>query len=85
MISLCSAVEEARAGAVSRIDLCAIVKRVRAIDTANAFNQRLYKLDGDKKLDLVNELELSREEDAPMSVTAHKDVRVARHIRITTY
>ncbi|KAI0824670.1 WD40 repeat-like protein [Trametes gibbosa] len=32
---------------------------------------RLYRADGDKKLDLVHELELASGEDAPMSIAAH--------------
>lgn len=33
--------------------------------------QRLYRVDGDKKLDLLDELELDKGEDAPMSMDAH--------------
>ncbi|KAI0921414.1 hypothetical protein AcW1_004599 [Taiwanofungus camphoratus] len=32
---------------------------------------RLYRVDGDKKLDLLDELELDKGEDAPMSMDAH--------------
>ena len=33
--------------------------------------QRLYQVDGDKKFDLVNEVELETGEDAPMSMAAY--------------
>jgi hypothetical protein len=36
--------------------------------------QRLYNVENDKKLELLSELELSREEDAPMSIAADPEV-----------
>lgn len=38
--------------------------------------QRLYNVGGDMKLVLVDELELEKDEDAPMSMAAHSEVRM---------
>ena len=37
--------------------------------------QRLYHIIDDRTLDLIDELELEKDEDAPMSMAAHPDVR----------
>ena len=46
--------------------------------------QRLYHVDDNRTLDLVDELELEKDEDAPMSMTAHPDVNPYVHSKYTT-
>lgn len=38
--------------------------------------QRLYHVSDDRNLEIIDELELEKDEDAPMSMTAHPEVRL---------
>ena len=68
-----SAVAEVRHGVVSRTSwyaslLCSII-------VAYGQFQRLYKIKSDTDLELLHELELEKDEDAPMSMAADLTVR----------
>lgn len=45
--------------------------------------QRLYHISSDRSMELVDELELEKDEDAPMSMAANPEVSVMYNIQLS--